>query len=302
MLVDGVVDAAAPAVGGAGPGAHDRAGYAEADLAEVELAARILGGAPIVGETRRVDVLPEATPLVVGHHERALAVAGRAAEGLHDVGQEGLPEADVGVRVVVGGHPVGADEPRIDDGDLRERAGRRVRVVLGDGPRVGEVAGAPERDLREVGVVVASRHAERVAERPERRPVPAQRPLGVLLGLLRGEVVVLQAAGLRRVQVVPVRLGGAEQRAEPAVVGLVVAQQAGPDGDVARRRRSPARARRCRSRGAASRRSHHRCARLDRRSTRARDRRSPVRGSCCDPADPTARWPLAARRVPHGDR
>ena len=133
----------------------------------------------------------------------------RVDERLERVANECLAAADVGVGMVVGATLT--EELRVEVRDARQRPRRAVgEVVRG---RVQELpdAGPPQREHREVAVVVAGGDAGAVEPLPDRLPrEPA---------LLDGEHVGLGASGLRRVQVLAVRERGAEERRVVAVEG-----------------------------------------------------------------------------------
>src|SRR5581483_11424196 len=91
-----------------------------------------------------------------------------AAERVEDFGQEGVAGADVGPGVVVVAPPgAGADEARVDEGDVGQCAGpgggHELLVGLGD----RSVAPAPHAEERRVGVVVPAGGAAGLVE-----PVP----------------------------------------------------------------------------------------------------------------------------------
>ena len=155
----------------AGVGAEQEGRRAEAEQAEVvrpgrrgaprpcSPTPRAVGAVGIerVVHRRRHDVVEEAAPLVVVDEHRTRAPVRRAHEGGRDVAVELLAEADVGVGVVVVGEPFRGDEERVDEGDLGQRAGRAVGVVLGDRSGVGRVPRPPEAERRQVREVVLPR-------------------------------------------------------------------------------------------------------------------------------------------------
>ena len=80
--------------------------------------------------------------------------------------EEALRHADVAVWMVVGA--VRPDETRIDHDNVREGAVRRVFEVAVDRRDAIEHAVAPQREEREVGVVVARRNARALETIPDR--------------------------------------------------------------------------------------------------------------------------------------
>ena len=149
-----------------------------------------------------------------------------SCERAHHVGHERLAEPHVAERVLVGRQAVAAAavvEGRVDDRDVRQRAGEAVLVVARDRVDPGARAAAEQRGEGQVGGVVARGQA--VADRAveDRLPVVAA----------GGDRVALQPARLRRPLVEAVRPGRAEQRAEVAVVARVVARRLVDEAEVA---------------------------------------------------------------------
>ena len=124
--------------------------------------------------------------------------------------------------MLVGRHAVSAPsvaERRVDDRDVRQRAGGAVRVVVGHRPCPGHATRAPDRREGQVGVVVARGQQPRAGH--VRRVVPqgtVEQRLPLVARRLGGRRVVLPAARLGRPLVVAVRPGRGHQRAVEAVV------------------------------------------------------------------------------------
>ncbi len=134
----------------------------DAEARQAPVVVDVVAVAPLVGDERRRDVVEEAAPLVVVDEHRAALVLGRLDESVRDVRHERLAQADVAVRVLVGREAVAAaavQEGRVHEGDLRQVAGRRVRIELRDraGPR--DATRSVERREGQVRVVVADRDA-----------------------------------------------------------------------------------------------------------------------------------------------
>lgn len=129
----------------------------------------------------------------------------RVDERLHHLVDEPLAGPDVAERVLVG--LTVPEELRIDEADVRERAGSRVFEVIRNRARDRIQATAVQKGERQVAVVVAGRDVGGGELVPDRRPVEPVR-IPVVRG---GERVVLDPAGLRPMHVVAVRIRRAEQ-------------------------------------------------------------------------------------------
>ena len=133
-------------------------------------------------------MVEEAAPLVVDDEQRAAFELRRFDEGVDDVGDERLADADVAVRVLVAGGPLFlALERGVDEGDRRQRPARAALVVLLHLAGAREPRRAPERRDRDVGVEVAvgdARLGERGEDRRVREAERARRANGSALSFM----------------------------------------------------------------------------------------------------------------------
>ena len=207
-----------------GPRGDEAASRARRDHQRRHPEATQRGGRADVGRGARDHVVEEPAPLVEVDDQQRVAPGRTRGDRRVDVGEELLPDADVGGGVVVPRDPVALPvEPRVEEAHRRQRPRRGVghELLVGLGDR--HVLRSPQGEERDVGVVVGR------ADARVRAPVPD--------GRHRGDVgVVVQPVGPRRVLVEAVRVGlghhGAEvavtrrpvrrRLAEEAQVGLVV--------------------------------------------------------------------------------
>jgi hypothetical protein len=106
-------------------------------------------------------VVKEAAPLVVDDEQRTALVLRRLHEGMHNIGDEGLTDADVAVRVLVPGRPlILTVEGRIDEGQGGQRARGGLLIEILDLAGALQAGAAPQSRDRDVGVVVLVRHPD----------------------------------------------------------------------------------------------------------------------------------------------
>jgi hypothetical protein len=122
-------------------------------------------------------MVEEPAPFVVDDEERAAAVVGRPDERVDHVRHERLPEAHVTQRMLVRRNAVAAAavaERRVDERDVRQRAGCALAVEALD--RIGPARPAlpPDRRERKVGRVVAGREPVLEGAVEDRLPLVAR--------------------------------------------------------------------------------------------------------------------------------
>ena len=135
--------------------------------------------------------------------------------------RELLSDLDVGRRVLVALDVLAGDEQRVDEGDLRESAGRQVRVVLIDVHHLGRdvVAGVGklvregQYRLRAVDLPGDAGLVERVEDRAALEVVGSHRHAVCRLGVLLVRIDVRRPGE----QVEAVRVRRPEERIEVAV-------------------------------------------------------------------------------------
>ena len=161
-------------------------------------------------------MVEEAAVLVVGEEERRPRPLRAREEGGDHLGDELLPDLDVGRGVLVVLGDLGVEKDRVNPGDLRESPGLGVRFELRDGYHLARVLVADVCELDgegELGGVDLPRHARRVEALEDR---PARRDE---VGRCRRQIVpdVTEGRGGEEIEAVRERLG--QRRAEEAVRG-----------------------------------------------------------------------------------
>ena len=123
---------------------------------------------PVVRQPRRLDVVVETAPLVVGNDEGGAVPEQALHDGLRHEGQERLPTVDIGMRVVViAAALVLAEEERVQIAVRRQLAAGRLGEELADRAGDVEVLLAPEGQERHIAevVLVADALAFRLSQR-----------------------------------------------------------------------------------------------------------------------------------------